>query len=63
MIAKEQEESQMSDGQASRREFLKMAGMVAGAGLVGQSKLLGAAKSQTDETKPDYTLRIASSPD
>jgi FtsP/CotA-like multicopper oxidase with cupredoxin domain len=52
----------MSDGQASRREFLKMAGMVAGTGLVSQSKLLGAAKSKTDETKPDYTLRIASNP-
>ena len=46
----------MSDGQASRREFLKMAGMVAGTGLVSQSKLLGAANSQTDETKPDCTF-------
>ena len=52
----------MSDGQASRREFLKMAGMVAGTGLVSQSKLLAAARPQTVESKPDYTLRIGASP-
>lgn len=51
----------MSDGRASRREFLKMAGMVAGTGLVSQGKLLAAAKSQMAEAKPDYTLRIAAS--
>ena len=52
----------------TRREFLKLAGTVAGARLVGpsiglgQPKLLGGADSQTDESKADYTLRIAASP-
>src|SRR6202140_5926539 len=52
----------MSDRQASRREFLKIAGMVAGSGLVSQAKMPAAASPQTAESKPDYTLRIASSP-
>jgi FtsP/CotA-like multicopper oxidase with cupredoxin domain len=55
-------EGQMSDGRASRREFLKMAGMAAGSELVSQSKILTAAKPQTGKSKADYTLRIASSP-
>src|SRR5437763_7380846 len=52
----------------TRREFLKLAGTVAGARLVGpsiglgQPKLLGSADSRTDESKADYTLRIAASP-
>src|SRR5438105_10332663 len=52
----------------TRREFLKLAGTVAGARLVGpsiglgQPKLLGGADSRTDESKADYTLRIAASP-
>ncbi len=52
----------------TRREFLKLAGTVAGARLVGPSiglgppKLLGGPDSQTDESKADYTLRIAASP-
>src|SRR5438094_8441003 len=52
----------------TRREFLKLAGTVAGARLVGpsiglgQPKLLGGADSQTDESKADYPLRIAASP-
>ena len=49
----------------TRREFLKLAGTVAGARLVGPSiglGLLGGADSQTDESKADYTLRIAASP-
>src|ERR1700688_622695 len=51
----------MSDSRGSRREFLKMAGMGAGTGLVSHSKLLPSAKPQTAEL-PDYTLRIAASP-
>ena len=51
----------MSDSRGSRREFLKMAGMVAGTGLVSHSKLPASAKPQTAE-RPDYTLRIAASP-
>jgi FtsP/CotA-like multicopper oxidase with cupredoxin domain len=51
----------MSDSRGSRREFLKMAGMVAGTGLVSHSKLLASAKPQTAESA-DYTLRIAASP-
>jgi FtsP/CotA-like multicopper oxidase with cupredoxin domain len=52
----------------TRREFLKLVGTVAGARLVGpsiglgQPKLLGGADSQTDESNPDYTLRIAACP-
>src|SRR5438105_2043936 len=52
----------------TRREFLKLAGTVAGARLVGpsiglgQPKLLGGADRRTDESKADYTLRIAASP-
>ena len=52
----------MRDARVSRREFLKVAGMVAGTGLISQSKILAAAKPQTGESKADYTLRIASSP-
>jgi len=53
---------------ASRREFLKLAGAVAGgAGLAGSSMgftqpdLLAGEESQAAESKADYTLRIAAS--
>jgi len=52
----------MSDGLVSRREFLKIAGTVAGSGLVSQTKMPAAASLQTAESQPDYTLRIATSP-
>lgn len=53
---------------ASRREFLKLAGTVAGARLVGSSfglgqpDLLAGEKFESAEVKADYTLRIAASP-
>jgi FtsP/CotA-like multicopper oxidase with cupredoxin domain len=58
----------MSCLRGSRREFLKLAGTVAGAGLVGSSigfsepDLVAAAQSQSAESRADYTIRIAASP-
>jgi FtsP/CotA-like multicopper oxidase with cupredoxin domain len=52
----------------SRREFLKLAGTVAGAGLVGSSigfsepDLVAGVESQSGESTADYTIRIAASP-
>src|SRR6266513_3781484 len=57
----------MSPSPPSRREFLKGAGTVAGAGLVGpcvglgSMELLARAESRRAEAKADYTLRIAAS--
>jgi FtsP/CotA-like multicopper oxidase with cupredoxin domain len=57
----------MSPLPGSRREFLKLASTVAGAGLVGSSiglsqlDLLAGAESQAAESKADYILRIAAS--
>jgi FtsP/CotA-like multicopper oxidase with cupredoxin domain len=56
-----------------RREFLRMTGMTAGAGLVrSRSRLshgatvgletFGASSSQSDSNRPDYILRISASP-
>ena len=59
---------ELSDTRASRREFLRLAGTVAGAGLVGtcvgigETELLASAESQAADSKADYTLRIANSP-
>jgi FtsP/CotA-like multicopper oxidase with cupredoxin domain len=51
----------------TRREFLKLAGSVAGAGLVKPLMMLGQPElqnmeSRTGESKADYTIRIAASP-
>jgi FtsP/CotA-like multicopper oxidase with cupredoxin domain len=62
------EERYMKDVRASRREFLRMAAMVAGTELVsprfgvGPTELVAAEKSQETQSKADYTLRIAASP-
>jgi FtsP/CotA-like multicopper oxidase with cupredoxin domain len=52
----------MSAVRASRREFLKLAGMVAGTELVGSTELLSLAGAQEGKSKADYTLHIAASP-
>ena len=58
------EEDAMSLLPTSRREFLKMAGTVAGAGVLGppipfcRSELLLRSAYQAAESKADYTLRI-----
>jgi len=58
----------MSRWPASRREFLKLAGTVAGAGLIGpriglgHRELLTGPEPQSAESKADYTLRIAANP-
>jgi len=57
----------MSRLRGSRREFLKLAGTVAGAGLVGSSigfsepELAAAVESQSGESRAEYTIRIAAS--
>jgi FtsP/CotA-like multicopper oxidase with cupredoxin domain len=50
------------NGVHSRREFLKLAGTVAGAGLVGTTDLASLAVPQAGEAKSDYTLHIAARP-
>jgi FtsP/CotA-like multicopper oxidase with cupredoxin domain len=58
----------MSREPTSRREFLKLAGAVAGAGMVGpgialvEPERLANAEFQAAELKADYTLHIGASP-
>jgi FtsP/CotA-like multicopper oxidase with cupredoxin domain len=58
----------MSRHPTSRRDFLKVAGALAGTGLTGLGGRIGLASAippslaQSDAGKPDYTLRIAARP-
>jgi len=56
-----------------RRDFLRMTGIMAGAGMVGFKNPLspgatvglesfGASSSQSESNRPDYVLRISASP-
>ena len=52
----------MSGVRVFRREFLKLAGIVAGTGLVGPTELASLAGAQEGKSTANYTLHIAASP-
>ena len=52
----------MSDREASRRDFLRLAGMATGTGLVGARIGWPTAIAEAAESKADYTLRISAGP-